>query len=90
MAEPNSKFPKSQASQMKSDFNTSLKPPIVKFSLDPSPGFTSAFPPKTSKLLVVVTKQHIRGVFAQSVSVSTAEPGSNYQPQESLLKDLQL
>lgn len=43
MAEPNSKFPKSQAAQVKSDFNTSLKSPIVKFGFDPRPGFTSAF-----------------------------------------------
>lgn len=55
MAEPNSKFLKSQALQVKSDFNTSLKSPIAKFGLDPSHGFTSASPPKTSKLLVVVT-----------------------------------
>lgn len=45
MAEPNSKLPKSQASQVKSDFNTGLKTPIVKFGFDPSPGFTSAFHP---------------------------------------------
>lgn len=49
MAEPNSKFPKSQASQVKSDFNISLKSPIVKFGLDPSPVFTSAFSPRDFK-----------------------------------------
>lgn len=45
MAEANSKFPKSQVSQVKSDSNTSLKSPIVKYGFDPSPGFASAFHP---------------------------------------------